>query len=102
MKHKAQECFERIYQQDYEAFDSSCLVAVEDSDMRYEEDCDTLQELINCQLNESELSIVDEMICVILAEMLEQKKFELVNYLVPIREKIKKQKEMWVSEDETN
>ena len=99
MKHKAQECFERIYQQDYEVFDSSCLVAVEDSDMRYEEDCDTIQDLINCQL--TGIEIYD---CLIALALFEQRfpMDGLSNRFECLKSKLNKQKEMWVSDDETN
>ena len=110
MKHKAQESFERIYQQDYEVFDSSCLVAVEDSDMMYEEDCDTIQELIDCQLTVEEIETIERHIkCAIeYKEYLasdenylfkNSTKREIVKMKQMIS-KLHKQKEMWVSENE--
>jgi hypothetical protein len=80
MKHKAQESLNYL-----------------ESGFKFYSDFNTLQDLINCQLTKRELEIA---ICDLEAFEMEFKHQYMKDTLKRIVEKLKKQKEMWVSEDE--
>lgn len=97
MKHKAQESLDTLECRVYTADDEICEMN------RHLERCSRcdfkgalkdVQDLINCQLTVKEMMFIER-------RLYSETSFEKLT-LVKIFNKLRKQKEMWVSDDETN
>lgn len=100
MKHKAQESLDTLWckaTSDSNYCEANLYRGV--CNCNFEKSNETLQDLINCQLTKREIEIA---ICDLEVVEMEFKHSYMKDTLKRIIEKLKKQKEMWVSDDETN
>jgi hypothetical protein len=100
MKHKAQESLDilcnhaMVYQEDYDYDENPCCEYVSMEKDELDELRNPIQYLINCQLTLEEMKFAAN--CLYAAGFVDE------NMVKQILGKFQKQKEMWVSDDETN